>query len=113
LNIKLYKDNDLYIDRNITYLLNDNTLSFNLDNIDNTIISTIDTLTIIRENNEYKMILTIDNNGKHSCTYLLKEIDTTFDILVDSAYFNIKDKLYDIYYQLESDDKTTHIEINI
>lgn len=113
LNIKLYKDNDLYIDKDINYNIENKCYKYILDDIDNTIYIDGDSLILTRENDEYKMILTIDNNGKHSCTYLLKEIDTTFDILVDSATFSIKDKIMDIYYQLESADYTIHILISL
>ena len=44
--------------------------------------------------------------------YLLKEIDAFVDIIVDSAEFNIQDDKLDIYYQLESDDKFTKLELD-
>ena len=71
-----------------------------------------DSLIIIRDNNESTLEITIKKNGNHKCRYLLKEIDAFVDIIVDSAEFNIQDDKLDIYYQLESDDKFTKLELD-
>ena len=43
---------------------------------------------------------------------IIKENDNLVDIVVDSAEFSIQDDKLELYYQLESDDQFTRLEIN-
>lgn len=113
LSLKLYKNNDLFMERSqLDYKKTDNKYEFILDNVSHTITVSDDSLIIIRDNNESTLEITIKKNGNHKCRYLLKEIDAFVDIIVDSAEFDIQDDKLDIYYQLESDDKFTKLELD-
>lgn len=113
LTLKLYKNNNLVIDKqDITYNMIENKITFTIDNTDNTIYLLKEELILERSTEEYHFSLNI-NSQQNSCQYYLKELDSTFDILVEDATYSKKDNLIDIYYQIETDDETTHIEITL
>ena len=83
LSLKLYKNNDLYLEKkSLNYAKTNNKYEFSLEDVLNTIIISEDSM------------------------------DLTWDIVVDSAEFSIQDDKLELYYQLESDDQFTRLEIN-
>lgn len=114
INMKLFKDDDKYFDlvkikANYKNEKDCKYLEFILDNILNTYKIYENGCIFIRENNEFKFIL---DTAKNKSTYLLKKIDTTFDIKVEKCEFkNTEEKLI-IKYQLETDDNLNTIEIS-
>ncbi len=114
LSIKLYKNNDLCLNqKEVNYNLSDNRYKFILDDVQNSILIGEEQLVLVRDNQEYNLKLTINKNGQHTCEYLLKELDCYVDIMVDSAEFSFTDDFLEIYYQLETDDAFTKIEIKL
>lgn len=113
INMKLFKDDKQYYDlKNIESKVKNNennkVLEFIIDNIVNTYIIDESGCIFIRENNEFKFIL---DTIKKEATYLLKEIDTTFDIKVEKCDLIKNDNRLTIKYQLETDDNLNIIEI--
>ena len=96
----------------LDYKKTDNKYEFILDNVFHTITVSDESLVIERDNNESTLEITIKKDGNHKCRYLLKEIDAFVDIIVDSAEFNIQNDKLEVYYQLESDDKFTKLELD-
>lgn len=96
----------------LDYNKTDNKYEFILDNVSHVITVSDDSLIIIRDNDESTLEITIKKDGNHKCRYLLKEMDAFIDIIVDSAEFNFQDDKLEIYYQLESDDKFTKLELD-
>lgn len=111
LNINLLKNNNLVVSyQNINYQEEDKLISYEIDNVTNSIYIGSKSLVFTRENAEFLFELTIakDNN---KCKYLLKELDNYLDVEVDDAnYEQTKDKLI-INYQIETDDEFTTVEI--
>ena len=113
LSLKLYKNNDLFMERpQLDYKKTDNKYEFSLEEVLNTIDISEESLVLTRDNEESRLELTVSKSGNHKCRYLLKELDAYVDIIVDSAEFNIQDSKLELYYQLESDDQFTKLEIN-
>jgi len=113
LSIKLYKNNDLYLNLdNVNYQKINEKYRFQIEDISHTLLINKQELVLIRENVESRFELTIRNNGLHACKYLLKELDAYVDINVDSAEYSLESNHLELYYQLESDDKFTRIEIH-
>ncbi len=113
LSLKLYKNNDLYLEKeSLNYVRNDNKYEFTLEDVLNTITINDESLILVRDNKESQLELTINKDGKHNCKYLLKELDAYVDIIVDSAEFSIQNDKLELYYQLESDDQFTKLEIS-
>ena len=113
LSLKLYKNNDLYLEKKLlNYAKTNNKYEFSLEDVLNTIIISEDAMVLTRDNKESTLELTVNKNGNHKCRYLLKELDAYVDIVVDSAEFSIQDDKLELYYQLESDDQFTRLEIN-
>lgn len=113
LSLKLYKNNDLYLEKkSLNYAKTNNKYEFSLEDVLNTIIISEDAMVLTRDNKESTLELTVNKNGNHKCRYLLKELDAYIDIVVDSAEFSIQDDKLELYYQLESDDQFTRLEIN-
>lgn len=113
LSLKLYKNNDLYLEKkSLDYTKNGNRYEFSLEEVLNTIAISEESLVLTRDNEESRLELTVNKSGNHKCRYLLKELDAYVDIIVDSAEFNIQNGKLELYYQLESDDQFTKLEIN-
>ncbi len=113
LSLKLYKNNDLYLEKkSLSYAKNDNKYEFLLEDVLNTITISDETLVLTRDNKESTLELIVSKKGKHKCQYLLKELDAYVDIIVDSAEFSVQNNKLELYYQLESDDQFTKLEIN-
>lgn len=113
LSLKLYKNNDLYLEKkSLSYAKNDNKYEFLLEDVLNTITISEDAMVLTRDNKESTLELTVNKNGNHKCQYLLKELDAYVDIIVDSAEFSVQNNKLELYYQLESDDQFTKLEIN-
>ena len=91
---------------------NGNRYEFSLEEVLNTIAISEESLVLTRDNEESRLELTVSKSGNHKCRYLLKELDAYVDIIVDSAEFNIQNGKLELYYQLESDDQFTKLEIN-
>ena len=96
----------------LDYKKTDNKYEFILDNVSHTIAISEESLVLTRDNEESRLELTVSKSGNHKCRYLLKELDAYVDIIVDSAEFNIQNGKLELYYQLESDDQFTKLEIN-
>ena len=110
LNMKLYKNNNLIIDKNnIAYSNNFDKILFEIDE-DSYYITNNDNLFILnKETNDYVFNLEISNDNK--CDITLKKENAIFPIMVEEAMINKEDNKITIYYQLETDDESTTIEI--
>lgn len=113
LSLKLYKNNDLFLEKkSLNYAKNDNKYEFTLEDVLNTITINNETLILVRDNKESQLELTVNKDGNHKCKYFLKELDAYVDIIVDSAEFSVQNDKLELYYQLESDDQFTKLEIS-
>jgi len=103
--LNLYEDNKLKKSYPIIQAISsDNTLIFILDGIK----SSLDNTKFIRENKEFLFTLDILNN---SCTYLLKENNLLFDILVEKIKYKEKNNCIILEYKIASIDEKITIEI--
>ena len=101
-NIKLYHNEEL-IEQNIINIIdNKKQKTFILNDIKNTINNNI----FIRESNDYKFILNIEDNIS---TYLLKEQNILYDIKVNKSSISYKDNKIEIIYNIETNDKDIKI----
>ncbi len=104
-SINLYKNNRRNSSyENVSSIFKDNKYTMILDEVKTIISKDI----VIRENDSYKFTLDINNK---TATYLLKEKNMLFDILVENVSVNYKKTNIIIEYKLESDDEVTKIEI--
>lgn len=109
LNMKLYKNDNLVLDKNdIEYFNNFDKILFEIDNDSYSIINNEKNFSFSRTTNDYLFELSIGEQNK--CNLTLKNENAAFPIKVEDATF-IKDnnKLF-INYQLETDDELTTIE---
>ena len=108
--MKLYKNNNLIIDKNnIAYSNNFDKILFEIDE-DSYYITNNDNLFILnKDTNDYIFNLEISNDNK--CDITLKKENAIFPIMVEEAMINKEDNKITIYYQLETDDESTTIEI--
>ena len=114
LNMKLFKHEELVLNKNnidyskefdkILFEIDEEKYSLNNNNNNNEIIFT-------KENEDYLFLLELKDNN--FCSITLKKENATLPINVEDAYIEKKDNIIIIKYQLESDDKTTTIELNI
>ena len=85
LSLKLYKNNDLYLEKkSLNYAKTNNKYEFSLEDVLNTIIISEDAMVLTRDNKDSTLELTVNKNGNHKCRYLLKELDAYVDIVVDN-----------------------------
>lgn len=109
LNMKLYKNNNLVLDKNnIDYLNKFDKILFEIDNYPHYLIINDKGIIFSRETEDYLFYLEINDNNK--CHITLKEEQATFPINVEEAIINKEDNKITINYQLESDDEITTIE---
>ena len=109
LNMKLYKNNNLVLDKNnIAYSNNSDKILFEIDKYPHYLIINNDGITFQRETEDYLFYLEINNNNK--CSITLKKEQATFPINVEEAIISKEDNKLTINYQLESDDEFTTIE---
>lgn len=74
----------------------------------NDVKSKLDKTKFIRENNEFLFKLDITNN---TCTYLLKENNLLFDILVEKISYIEENNCIILKYKIASDEEEFKIEI--
>lgn len=111
LGLNILKNNDLiYSKKSIPFIKNNNSHTFIIDGINTQVDLNDKSLILKRENDEFLFYLIISSE-KNECTYLLKEVNTNFEIKVDYANYKFdKDKLT-INYQIETDEFLTTLEI--
>ena len=111
LGLNILKNNDLiYSKESIPFIENANSRTFIIDGINMQIDIDNDSLLLKRENEEFFFFLTISSE-KNECSYLLKEVDTNFEIKVDYADYKLDKNKLIINYQIETDDFLTTLEI--
>ena len=109
LNMKLYKNNNLVLDKNnIDYLNKFDKILFEIDNYPHYLINNEDKIVFQRETEDYLFYLELTNDNK--CHITLKKEQLTFPINVEDASINKDNNKLIINYQLESDDEITTIE---
>ena len=107
INIKLYEKNKMIKEySNINSLINDERITFNIDNTKNILSST----SFIRENNEYIFNLNIT---KKECFFTLKEKDITYKINVEKVIYSKKNNNITLEYKIESQNELLKINIEI
>lgn len=104
LNLKLFKDDILIIDKLVTYEKKGEVISFWIDNMEHQ----IDTKEKILEryNEEFHFYL---NFNTEKCTYELKSHQAVFDIIVDQSFFYETENKIEMTYALETDDQKCKI----
>ena len=113
IDMKLYKDNEIFYDLNeikaeVVKKDNYEIISFEVDNIKNVIDVYNEGCILYRKNEEFEFKL---DTIKNESTYFLKEIDSTFDINIEKCeYKNIENKII-IEYKIETDEAVNKIEI--
>ena len=109
LDMKLYKNNNLVLDKNnVEYFNKFDKILFEIDNDSYYLINNEKEFTFSRETNDYIFELIIGNDNK--CNLTLKSEDAIFPINVEDATINKEDNKVIINYQLETDDEITTIE---
>ena len=107
--MKLYKNNNLVLDKNnIDYLNKFDKILFEIDKYPHYLINNEDKIVFQRETEDYLFYLEITDNNK--CHITLKKEQLTFPINVEEATINKDNNKLTINYQLESDDELTTIE---
>ena len=85
LDINLLKNNNLtYTKKDVSYDTYDNIIKYNLDDVVNTLELLEDGVIFTRENDEYLFNLKLSKD-QNTCRYLLKELDSYIDIVVDDG----------------------------
>ena len=107
LDFKLYKNNNLKINKNsIAYSKKNDRILFELDNDVFKILMNDESFELEKENEENIFKLSNDD-----ASIYLKEHDLLLPVIVEDFYINKDDNKYIINYQLETDDEQTTIEI--
>lgn len=107
LDFKLYKNNNLKIDKNsIDYSKKNDRILFEFDDDNFNILINDNLFELEKENNDNIFKL---SNTKSSI--YLKEHDLLLPVIVEDFSINKEDNKYIIKYQLETDDEQTTIEI--
>lgn len=107
LDFKLWKDEKLIINESkCTYEKEGDIITFTLEGITNTI--DLKNKIFERYNEEFHFYL---NFANEKCTYELKSHHAIFDILVEQAFFEIKNNELEIIYAIETDDEKNKIII--
>ena len=99
-----------YTKKDVSYDTYDNIIKYNLDDVANTLELLEDGVIFTRENDEYLFNLKLSKD-QNTCRYLLKELDSYIDIVVDDGQIIKEDNKLTINYQIESDDEFTTIEL--
>ena len=113
IDMKLYKDNEIFYDLNdikAEVIKKDDyeIISFDVENIKNIIDVYNEGCILYRKNDEFEFKL---DTIKNESTYFLKEIDSTFDINIEKCeHKNIDNKIM-IEYKIETDEAVNKIEI--
>ena len=97
LNIKLFEDDNILLNKKISYLVDNNIISFFIDDMKNTI--DLNKKTLIRENDEY--IFTLDITNKKS-TIKLKKEKYLLQLKVEYAILLTNQNIIEISYCLET-----------
>ena len=108
MHIKLVNDNNIILEEDLIYLSNNNTITFFIDNIKNTI--NLNEQLFIRENEEYTFTLDILNKKS---TLLLKKENYLLHLKVDYAILLTNQNNYEISYHLESQENDTLIILEL
>ena len=112
LNMKLFKNEELVLNKNnIDYSKEFDKILFEIDEEKYSLNNNNNEIIFTKENEDYLFLLELKDNN--SCSITLKKENATLLINVEDAYIEKKDNIIIIKYQLESDDKTTTIELNI
>jgi len=109
LNFKLYKEDKMVMnEKEIEYKKEGDTIIFSLEHMEHQI--NLLEKTLERYNNEFHFYLNFLNE---SCTYELKSHQATFDIIVETAIFEVYENQIELTYAIETDDKKTKIIIEM
>lgn len=104
LNLKLYKDDHLMLEKIVDYEKKENKIFFQIDQIDHLI--DIKEKILERYNKEFHFHL---NFEEEKCTYELKSHHIVFDIIVDQSFFLFTENEIELSYALETDDQKCKI----
>lgn len=108
LDIKLLKDDEIMLEAtNIPYTIDQNKIHFKLETFDHDI--DLEQKTFQRESEEFNFFLDFQNN---KCTYILKEVNGTFDIIVDDSFWLKEENKLELHYAIETEDEKSKILIN-
>ncbi len=106
LKLKVYKDNDLIIEKILEYQKENDIISFEFENTSHQI--DIKNKILERYTNEFHFYLDF---SKETCTYELINPHAVFDIIVDQSFFEEKKNGLEMSYALETDDQKCTILI--
>ena len=113
IDMKLYKDNEICYDLNdikaeVVKKDNYEIISFKDENIKNIIDVYNEGCILYRKNDEFEFKL---DTIKNESTYLLKEIDSTFNIKIEKCEYKKEGNKIIIEYKLETDESVNKIEL--
>ena len=107
LEFKLYKNNNLKINKNsIAYSKKNDKILFELDSENYSIFLSKDKFNIIKEDS-----ISIFRKSNDNASIYLKEYDLQLDLIIEEMFFSNEDSKCIIKYQLDTDDEQTTIEI--
>ena len=104
LNLKLYKDDNLLLEKEMDYEKNKEIITLNMDHINHQI--DIKEKTLERYNEEFHFYLNFETE---KCTYELRTHQAVFDIIVDYSFFLVTKNEIEMAYVLETDDQKCKI----
>lgn len=110
IEIRLIADEE-NISNNVSALVNSNIIRYIEDNVSVTIKKSNDYITMIRENNEYRLTLKFNKNRKEIGKYLLKDNNMLLNLEILTKELIIdKNKIY-ILYELNEEYREFELSI--
>lgn len=106
------KTNDEVINNKLSAIVNDKEIKYNENNVIVKLSILDNKIIMIRENNEYRLQLIFENNGKKNLgNYLLKTNNMTFDLEILTKDLNINKNNIHIIYELNDEIREYNIYI--
>ena len=102
-----------YFEIDVIGIKNKNKITYNENNIKNTIYINNDELILIRENDEFKNILNFIENKKTVTSYLLKESNTEIELNIKTESLLISDNSIEIVYMIIETDNIYEYKIEV
>ena len=99
------KTNDNIIKNNILGIVNNTTIKYNDGGVIVVITTQEDRISMSRTTDEYQLILNFIKDKEELGSYLLKETNAKFDILVKTKILEINDNNIKIVYELNDEKK--------
>jgi hypothetical protein len=112
IKIKTYlNENDNSYQGFIIGKLDNNIITYDDENINVAIILESDKITLLREASEYKLSLEFSLNKETKGTYLLKDLNKEFDLVLNTSLLVNKDNLIEIKYLINTKEQESYFRL--